>query len=259
MEVLVTGSSGFIGKNLLERLSRIENIKIHTFDIEDKLEDLEKKIDKIDFIFHLAGVNRPQNIDEFYKGNRDIIKDLISIIEKKELKIPILVTSSIQVERDNDYGKSKLEGENLLREYSIKNNAPIYIYRLPNVFGKWCKPNYNSVIATWCSNIASDLGITVSDKAVKLSLVYIDDVVNIFSKHLTEKIESKEYYLIPIIYEKTLGEILDLLYSFKNNRNTLIINKVGTGFEVDIENCPLSKVFIISTKAPLLSLCSVNS
>ena len=118
MEVLVTGSSGFIGKNLLERLSRIENIKIHTFDIEDKLaEDLEKKIDKIDFIFHLAGVNRPQNIDEFYKGNRDIIKDLISIIEKKELKIPILVTSSIQVERDNDYGKSKLEGENLLREY----------------------------------------------------------------------------------------------------------------------------------------------
>ena len=205
MEVLVTGSSGFIGKNLLERLSRIENIKIHTFDIEDKLEDLEKKMDKIDFIFHLAGINRPQNVDEFYKGNRDIIKNLISIIEKKELKIPILVTSSIQVERDNDYGKSKLEGENLLREYSIKNNTPIYIYRLPNVFGKWCKPNYNSVIATWCNNIANDLEVTVSDRTVRLSLVYIDDVVNTFSNHLIEKIENREYYSIPIIYEITLG------------------------------------------------------
>ena len=107
MEVLVTGSSGFIGKNLLERLSRIENIKIHTFDIENKLEDLEKNIDKIDFIFHLAGINRPQNTDDFYKGNRDTVKDLISIIEKNKLKIPILVTSSIQVERDNYYGKSK--------------------------------------------------------------------------------------------------------------------------------------------------------
>ena len=231
MEVLVTGSNGFIGKNLLERLSRIENIKVHTFDIEDKIEDLEKKIDNIDFIFHLAGINRPQNVDEFYKGNRDTIKDLILIIEKKELKIPILVTSSIQVERDNDYGKSKLEGENLLREYSTKNDTPIYIYRLPNVFGKWCKPNYNSVIATWCNNIANDLDITVSDRAVKLNLVYIDDVVNTFSKHLTEKIDNKEYYSIPTIYERTLGEILDLLYSFKNNRNTLIINKVGTGFE----------------------------
>ena len=148
-----------------------------------------------------------------------------------ELKIPILVTSSIQVERDNDYGKSKLEGENLLREYSKKNNVPVYIYRLPNVFGKWCRPNYNSVIATWCNNIANDLDIIVSDRAVKLSLVYIDDVVNTFSKHLTEKIENKEYYTIPTIYEKSLGEILDILYSFKNNRNNLIINKVGTGFE----------------------------
>lgn len=231
MEVLVTGSSGFIGKNLLERLSRIENVKVHTFDIEDKLEGLEKNIEKIDFIFHLAGINRPQNIDEFYKGNRDTVKNLISTIEKKNLRIPILVTSSIQVERDNDYGKSKLEGENLLREYSKKNNVPIYIYRLPNVFGKWCKPNYNSVIATWCNNIANDLEITVSDRAVKLSLVYIDDVVNTFSKHLTEKIENKEYYSIPTIYTKTLGEILDLILSFKKSRENLTTERVGLGFE----------------------------
>lgn len=231
MEVLVTGSSGFIGKNLLEGLSRIENVKVHTFDIEDKLEDLEKNIEKIDFIFHLAGINRPQNIDEFYKGNRDTVKNLISTIEKKNLRIPILVTSSIQVERDNDYGKSKLEGENLLREYSKKNSVPIYIYRLPNVFGKWCKPNYNSVIATWCNNIANDLEITVSDRAVKLSLVYIDDVVNTFSKHLTEKIENKEYYSIPTIYTKTLGEILDLILSFKKSRENLTTERVGLGFE----------------------------
>lgn len=231
MEVLVTGSSGFIGKNLLERLSRIENVKVHTFDIEDKLEDLEKKIEKMDFIFHLAGINRPQNIDEFYKGNRDTIKNLISIIEKKNLRIPILVTSSIQVDRDNDYGKSKLEGENLLREYSKKNNIPIYIYRLSNVFGKWCKPNYNSVIATWCNNIANDLDITVSNKDVELNLVYIDDVVNTFSKHLTEEIESKEYYSIPTIYKKTLGEILDLLSSFKKSRENLTTERVGLGFE----------------------------
>lgn len=231
MEVLVTGSSGFIGKNLLERLSRIENINIHTFDIDDKYEKLEKIIDKVDFIFHLAGINRPQNTEEFYSGNRDTIKELIELIERKKLKIPILVTSSIQAERDNDYGKSKLEGEKLLRLYSAKNNVPVYIYRLPNVFGKWCRPNYNSVVATWCYNIANNLEINISDRSNELNLVYIDDVVNTFAKHLFEKIEEKEFYLIPVSYKRTLGEIADLLYSFKNNRKNLIINKVGEGFE----------------------------
>lgn len=137
MKVLVTGAKGFIGKNLVERLSRIDGIVIHQFDKENTMDEVEGYIRNIDFIFHLAGINRPENPEEFYKGNRDTIKELIDVIEKKGLKIPILVTSSIQAEKDNDYGKSKLEGEIFLREYSKRNHAQIYIYRLPNVFGKW--------------------------------------------------------------------------------------------------------------------------
>ena len=231
MEVLVTGAGGFIGKNLLERLSRVENLIVHSFDIENKIDELEEYIDRIDFIFHLAGINRPENLEEFYKGNRDTIKELINLIEKRELKIPILVTSSIQVDRDNDYGRSKLQGEIFLREYSERNNVPVYIYRLPNVFGKWCRPNYNSVIATWCHNIANDLDIQISERNISLNFVYIDDVVNTFTDHILENKERKEYYEIPISYTKTLGEIADLLYSFKENRNNLIIEKVGRGFE----------------------------
>ncbi|MFK4785467.1 NAD-dependent epimerase/dehydratase family protein [Fusobacterium sp. MFO224] len=231
MEVLVTGSKGFIGKNLMERLGRLENLNIHSFDKDDSFEELGKIINKIDFIFHLAGINRPEKVEEFYAGNRDTLGNLIKLIERHKLKIPVLVTSSIQVERDNDYGKSKLEGEKLLQEYSLRNDAKIYIYRLPNVFGKWCKPNYNSVIATWCNNIAINKEIQVNDRNAKLKLVYIDDVVNIFASHLTGKIEEKEYYSIPIVYEKTLGEIEELLYLFKNNRKNLTVPTVGTGFE----------------------------
>lgn len=231
MEVLITGSKGFIGKNLTERFSRIENIKVHTFDIEDRFEDLRKILDKIKFIFHLAGINRPQNTKDFYTGNSGSISSLIEQIEKKGLRIPILITSSIQVEKENDYGKSKLEGENILKEYSKRTGAPIYIYRLSNVFGKWCKPNYNSVIATWCYNIARDKEIAVSDRGNVLHLVYIDDVVNTFAKHLLEVVEEKEYYEIPVSYKKTLGEIEELLYFFKESRKNLTTERVGSGFE----------------------------
>lgn len=231
MEVLVTGAKGFIGKNLLERLSRIENLVVHSFDIDNKIEELEEYIDRVDFIFHLAGINRPENPEDFYKGNRDTIKVLTDLIESKKLKIPILVTSSIQVDRDNDYGKSKLQGEIFLKEYSKRNNVPVYIYRLPNVFGKWCRPNYNSVVATWCNNIANNLDIQISDRNISLTFVYIDDVVDSFVSHILEEKEKKEYYEISITYIKTLGEIADLLYSFKENRKSLVIEKVGTGFE----------------------------
>lgn len=231
MEVLVTGAKGFIGKNLIERLGRIENINIHSFDKDDSFEELGNIINKIDFVFHLAGINRPEKVEEFYTGNRDTLGKLINLIENHKLKIPILVTSSIQAERDNDYGKSKLEGEKLLREYSNKNNTKVYIYRLPNVFGKWCKPNYNSVIATWCNNIALGKEILVNNREAKLNLVYIDDVVNTFASHLTTKKEEKEHYFIPVVYEKTLGEIEKLLYLFKDSRENLTIPTVGTNFE----------------------------
>lgn len=231
MEVLVTGAKGFIGKNLLERLYKIENIVIHSFDVDNRIEELEEYIDKIDFIYHLAGINRPENPEEFYRGNRDTIKILTDLIEKKGLKIPILVTSSIQVDKDNDYGKSKLQGEIFLKKYSKRNNIPVYIYRLPNVFGKWCRPNYNSVVATWCHNIANELDIQITDRNISLTFVYIDDVVNSFVSHILERIEEKDYYEVPITYTKTLGEIADLLYSFKENRESLVIGKVGEGFE----------------------------
>jgi len=231
MNVLVTGADGFIGKNLVERLNLQKDIKVYKFDKENSINELKESLKEIDFIFHLAGVNRPQNIDEFYTGNRDFTEDLIKIIEDNNFKIPILISSSIQAEKDNDYGKSKLAAEELLVNYSKKNNVSVFIYRLPNVFGKWCRPNYNSVIATWCYNIANSLEVSISDENNILKLVYIDDVINCFISELNNKVENYSYCSVPIVYEKTLGEILKLLISFKDSRDNLLIENIGFGFE----------------------------
>lgn len=231
-KVLVTGSKGFIGKNLIERLNRTENIEVLTFDMENTLEDLERNIKEADFIFHLAGINRPENIEDFYKGNTDLVGNLISILEKNGLNTPVLITSSIHADKDNDYGKSKLAGENLLKEYSEKNNANVYIYRLQNVFGKWCRPNYNSVIATWCYNTANNIELQVNSRDTLIEFVYIDDVINSIVSHLNEtKKENKLYYMVEKTYHRTLGEVADLLEFFKNNRKNLTIPHVGIGFE----------------------------
>lgn len=219
MKVLVTGSKGFIGRNLIEKLSQIKDIKIYAFDIGNSIEDLERNIKKVDFIFHLIGVMRPINSNEFYIGNSEMTEKIIKIIEKNNLSLPILFTSSIQVNQNNDYGKSKLKAENLLKSYSKKNKVPIYIYRLTNTFGKYARPNYSSVIATWCYNIANNLDIFVSNKETILNLIYIDDVVITFIEHLFIKKEKKEYYEIEPIYTKKLGEISNLIYSFKNIEN----------------------------------------
>ena len=232
MNVLVTGSNGFIGKNLLERLSRVEDITISTFSREDSMESLEKKIADTDFIFHLAGINRPEKPEEFFDGNRDLTKHIIQAAQKSAKKIPILMTSSTQAEYDNDYGKSKREGELLLEKYAQDSAAVTYIYRLPNVFGKWSQPNYNTVIATWCHNVTHDLPIQVNDENVELTLVYIDDVVNQFIKHLDEngQVGIVTPQISPI-YKKSLGEIKDLLNSFKESRSELTVPRVGRGFE----------------------------
>jgi UDP-2-acetamido-2,6-beta-L-arabino-hexul-4-ose reductase len=232
MKVLVTGSNGFIGKNLLERLNHIEDVSVSTFSRKDTVEALDKKIQEADFIFHLAGINRPENPKEFYEGNRDLTQYIISVLEKCKKNTPIIITSSTQASRDNDYGKSKREAEELLVKYAENTNAVVYIYRLPNVFGKWSKPNYNTVIATWCYNVTRDITLQVNDESAMLTLVYIDDVVNQFAKHLDEnRLSEIVMPEITPIYKKSLGEIRDLLLNFKESRSTLIVPKVGRGFE----------------------------
>ncbi|SFV62995.1 Capsular polysaccharide synthesis enzyme Cap5F [hydrothermal vent metagenome] len=229
MKILITGSDGFIAKNLIEHLKRDIDIKLYLFSKKDSLNILEAYVKESDFIFHLAGVNRPENIKEFYEGNSELTKNIIDILLHNNKDTPILLSSSTQSEQDNDYGKSKKEAEELLLNYSKQTNAKIYIYKLPNVFGKWSKPNYNSVISTWCHNIANNIDIEVNSKTTILNLVYIDDVVKDFIEKLYNA-SKNNYFEIDTVYKKTLGEIAELLYKFKENRNSLIIPNVASGF-----------------------------
>jgi len=230
MKILITGSQGFIAKNLIEHLKRDENIELYLYSKKDSFAILEAYVKEVDFVFHLAGVNRPQNVSEFYEGNSHLTKSIVDILLKEGKTTPIVLSSSTQSSLDNDYGKSKLEAENILLEYQKKSKADVYIYQLPNVFGKWSKPNYNSVISTWCHNIANDLEIQVNNKYAELNLVYVDDVVESFVQILKNRSDDK-YVLIDVIYKKTLGEIEELLYQFKENRTTLVIPNVASGFE----------------------------
>jgi UDP-2-acetamido-2,6-beta-L-arabino-hexul-4-ose reductase len=232
MRVLVTGSRGFIAKNLIERLGRMEGTEIDTYDRDDVPESLADKVSKADFVFHLAGINRPENPSEFYAVNRDLTKTVADAAVQSGRAIPILITSSTQAERDNDYGKSKLEGEAVLEKYAQEHGATVYIYRLPNVFGKWSRPNYNTVIATWCHNITRNLPIQISDPSAEVTLVYIDDVVEHFVRHLDENGRNGVIRGdVSPLYRKTLAEIHDLLIAFRESRKNLLIPKVGRGFE----------------------------
>ena len=232
MKILITGSNGFIAKNLIEHLKRDVSLKLYLYSKKDSLNILEAYVNEVDFIFHLAGVNRPKNKNEFYKGNSSLTKIIVDILKKENKNTPILLSSSSQVKLDNDYGKSKLEAEDILLEYYKESKSNIYIYQLPNVFGKWSKPNYNSVISTWCYNITHNIEIQVNNEKHILNLVYIDDVIKSFIDNLKNNDKNKEnYYEIDIVYSKSLGEIKDLLFRFKNNRETLIIPDVASGFE----------------------------
>lgn len=232
MKILITGSKGFIGKNLIVRLKEEGIYELLEYDMDTPQELLESYCEICDSVVHLAGINRPKSDKEFMQGNCDFTEKLIEKLKKSHNKAPIIVTSSIQAERDNLYGKSKKAGEEVLIKYGEETGNRVCIYRLPNVFGKWCRPNYNSAVATFCYNIARGLPITVTDPNINLQLVYIDDVV----EEIIAAVESKNtaykkyYYKVPKVYTATLGEITKLLYGFKASRVSLDVPEVSSEF-----------------------------
>lgn len=231
MKVLITGSNGFIARNLRVTLAKMPQIDALLYTKNDSIEKLENLIQEADFIFHLAGINRPENPSEFYEGNSNLTQVIVDTIIKYNKKIPILLSSSAQIGNGSDYAKSKEEAENIIQKYSNENNISCFIYRLPNVFGKWSKPNYNTVIATWCHNIARDIEIQVNNRDAELTLVYIGDVIHSFLKHLYVSQSKEIFHEVNTVYKKTLGEIETLLYMFKNSRQNLLIPNIAKGFE----------------------------
>jgi UDP-2-acetamido-2,6-beta-L-arabino-hexul-4-ose reductase len=230
MNVLVTGAAGFIGRNLSVFLNESGFDNIVTITLDDTKQDIVNKVSQADFIFHLAGINRPKNDDEFKKGNTDLTQLIVDVLIESNLKTPIVLTSSIQAALDNAYGESKAGAETALLNYQKKTGAAVYIYRLPNVFGKWCRPNYNSAVATFCYNTLNELPITIHNPDSQLSLVYIDDLCESFVAQLTSPDVVDGYSTVSPVYETTVGEIASLLAEFKESRDSLISAKVGAGF-----------------------------
>lgn len=224
MKILVTGSKGFVGKNLIAELNNKGYNDILEFTRENDPLLLEKYTKECDFVFHLAGVNRPLHENEFMEGNFGFTSQLLDLLKKHGNKAPILITSSIQADRDNPYGKSKKAGEELLFNYSKEEDVKVYIYRLPNVFGKWSKPNYNTVVATYCHNIARDLEIQVNNPNAELNLCYIDDVLEEFLKALDgNPTMQDEFCIVPVTHHIQLGDLADIIKSFKESRMNLSI------------------------------------
>lgn len=225
MKVLVTGANGFIGRNLIAHLKEISDVEVLSFTRNDSTNDLQGLVNQADKIVHLAGVNRPINEEEFATGNQELTLQLVEHALLSEKKPTIILSSSIQAELDNAYGRSKKGAENAIIDYCQKAKVNTYIFRLPNVFGKWCRPNYNSAVATFCNNIANDLAIDIHDPSAKVNLAYIDDVIEsilnvLFSDKESINAETK-FVDVPVTYTKTLQEIVDLLESFKSMRSNL--------------------------------------
>jgi len=225
LKILVTGARGFVGKNLVERLKLNSENELFLYDIDTDPALLDKYTKECEFVFHLAGVNRPEKEEDFMKGNFGFTSILLDKLKNYNNKAPILITSSIQAALDNPYGKSKKAGEDLMREYSNETGAKVYIYRFTNLFGKWCRPNYNSVVATFCYNIANNLPIQVNDENVTLNLAYIDDVVDEILNALDGKgtLGEDGFYKIPVSYSVTLGHIASLIKSFRESRENFYI------------------------------------
>ena len=228
-KIVVTGARGFIGKNLCTFLEERGYNNIVRVGRETSRDVLNAALDDADFVYHLAGVNRPQREDEFSEVNADFTRYIVEYLSQLERPVPILLSSSTQATQENPYGRSKRSAEVMVEKYSKFVNAECAIYRLPNVFGKWCKPNYNSVVATFSYNIANDIDIDIHDENALVDLVYIDDVCEAFIRHLDEIVENEVFEIQPV-YRTTVGAVAELLYKFKASRSTLTTEKVGTGF-----------------------------
>ena len=260
MKILITGARGFVGKNLVAALECIrdgkdrvhklmgvdglEQLEIVAYDIDSTHEELEKACKDCDFVFNLAGVNRPKDQAEFMAGNFGFASTLLDTLKKYRNTCPVMLSSSIQATLigrygESDYGKSKLAGEELFLDYARETGAKVLVYRFPNLFGKWCRPNYNSVVATFCNNVANDLPITVNDRSTELEMLYIDDLVEEMLNALNGKehhcefdgltvVERPEgrYCYVPITHKVTLGEIVDLLEQFKAQPQTLMMPEI---------------------------------
>lgn len=255
MNILVTGAKGFVGRNLVAQLKTIAEGKnksygditigeIFEYDIDSTYEELDDYCRRADFVYNLAGVNRPQNVEEFMQGNFGFASTLLDTLQKHNNTCPVMLSSSIQATlvgryADGEYGKSKKAGEELFFEYGKRNGAKVLVYRFPNLFGKWCRPNYNSAVATFCNNIANDLPIQVNDRSTLLELLYIDDLVDEMIAALkgeehhcefdgvdTVLTEDGRYCAAPITHKVTLGEIVDLLEAFKLQPQTLVMPEI---------------------------------
>lgn len=254
MKVLVTGAKGFVGKNLVCALNNLKdgkdrtrpNIKIdevYEYDIDSNTSELDEYCKNADFVFNLAGVNRPKDPEEFKKGNFGFASTLLETLKKNGNKCPVMISSSIQAtligRYDGEYGRSKRDGENLLFDYANKTGAKVLVYRFPNLFGKWCRPNYNSAVATFCNNVANDLPITINDRSTELELLYIDDLVyEMFDalegkEHRCEfdgltavENENGKFCFVPTTHRVTLGEISDLLEKFKSQPISLLMPEI---------------------------------
>lgn len=230
MRVLITGAGGFIGKNLVTRLAEHKWIKISTYDRRNSLSYLRAVLENVDFVIHLAGINRASKPEQFSEGNGIFTSKLCDAVSSLGKQLPIIYSSSIQVEHDGIYSASKLQAEEALKRLSKQTGCPVHIYRLPNIFGKWAKPNYNSVVATFCYNIARGIPIKINDPVAPINLVYIDDLIDSFIELIgREGAEGVNFQQVRPKYQLKVGELADLIKGFKESRESLLVNSVGVG------------------------------